>query len=238
VATSRSPYVSRSSRIVDEMDDLARNGRIGHLTDQVEGLVRDNRVEVRVSSAHLREAPLRGAISCPDAQPRPVGHFPGNGLWQMGHRRVALAAHNRIHTGSSMRIARVLLLAEPPSLTPTRSPTRATSTSAPHASASIPRSARSTPNRRHPTSSSARESEGPSDAHRVGPRQVVRHDGTSQPSRRFLTREHSASSSECRYGRSTTFSSSGATTRSLSRATSGATRHGLFNQRRVPRPGA
>src|SRR5262245_42065518 len=48
LATSRSSDASRSSRIVDVMDDLARNGRIGHLPDQVEGLVRDNRVEVRV----------------------------------------------------------------------------------------------------------------------------------------------------------------------------------------------
>src|SRR5262245_54979261 len=48
VATSRSSDASRSSRIVDVMDDLARNGRIGHLPDQVEGQVGDNRVEVRV----------------------------------------------------------------------------------------------------------------------------------------------------------------------------------------------
>jgi hypothetical protein len=40
MATSRSSDASRSSRIVDVMDDLARNGRIGHLTDRVEGLVR------------------------------------------------------------------------------------------------------------------------------------------------------------------------------------------------------
>jgi hypothetical protein len=75
VATSRSSDASRSSRIVDVMDDLARNGRIGHLIHQVEGLVRDNRVEVRVLFGALRRSPAPRGFSCPDARRRAVGHF-------------------------------------------------------------------------------------------------------------------------------------------------------------------
>ena len=56
VATSRSSDPSVSSDFPDESDVVARSGRIGHPGDKVEGLVRDNRVEVRVLFGALTKA--------------------------------------------------------------------------------------------------------------------------------------------------------------------------------------
>ena len=57
-------------------------------------------------------AAVRDLLGDPDAEPRTLVHAPQ----LVEHLRARLAAHNRTHSGSSMRIARVLLLAEPPSL--------------------------------------------------------------------------------------------------------------------------
>jgi feruloyl-CoA synthase len=55
---------------------------------------------------------VRDLLGDPGAEPQTLVHAP-----QLIERvRASLTAHNRTHSGSSMRIARVLLLAEPPSL--------------------------------------------------------------------------------------------------------------------------
>lgn len=64
------------------------------------------------------------------------------------HVRSALARWNAAHPGSSERVARVLLLPDTPRSTPTRSPTRATSTSAWRSSAVPPRWSACSPPRR------------------------------------------------------------------------------------------
>jgi feruloyl-CoA synthase len=57
-------------------------------------------------------AAARELVGDPDADPETLVRAPG----VVDHVRGKLAAHNREHSGSSERIARVMLLAEPPSL--------------------------------------------------------------------------------------------------------------------------
>lgn len=57
-------------------------------------------------------AAARELVGDPDADPQTLLHAPP----LIEQVRARLAAHNRSHSGSSMRIARVLFLAEPPSL--------------------------------------------------------------------------------------------------------------------------
>jgi hypothetical protein len=83
------------------MDDLARNGRIGHLTDQVEGLVQANWVEVRVLFGALRRSRLRGVFFVPRTLPEPGGGtFARKSLRQVAlGERVALprrTSHDRL----------------------------------------------------------------------------------------------------------------------------------------------
>jgi len=77
VATARSSDPSISSTQPDDLDAGARSGRIYTSTDKVEGLVRDNRVEVRVSSAH-EKALLSGAFALSSKECRTARPARGN----------------------------------------------------------------------------------------------------------------------------------------------------------------
>jgi hypothetical protein len=84
VATSKSSDASTSSTRPYDLDAAGRSGRTYALPRQVEGLVRDNRVEVRVLFRASREGPAsRGLLSFRGHVDAPRGNFRGNALRQM-----------------------------------------------------------------------------------------------------------------------------------------------------------
>jgi hypothetical protein len=86
VTTSITSDASISSTRPYDLDAPARSGRIYALGYQVEGLLRDNRVEVRVLFGVWSEGPHDGALSFSGHVDAPSGELSWQRLWQMENR--------------------------------------------------------------------------------------------------------------------------------------------------------